>query len=67
MKTLPPSSRYRCLRILKPTFAWSVEVGKPVPLTDETPNPNCSICSGPLAPRKSKAAESRELSETVNV
>jgi hypothetical protein len=75
MKNLPPSSRYRCLHgILKPKFIWSVEAGKPVLLTDEAPNPNCSICSGPLradrkAPRQdSPAIESidAEMSEAVS-
>jgi len=70
LKELPASTRFRCSHgVLKPQFAWSLELGKPVPLTGEMLNPLCSICSGPLSVRKSKAAESSaaELLEAINV
>jgi len=63
---LPASTRFRCSHgVLKPRFTWSVEAGKPVVLTDETPNPSCSICSGPLtAGRKTPRHTEGELNET---
>jgi hypothetical protein len=63
LKPLPESSRYRCLHgILKPQFTWSVELGKPVPLTDQTPNPLCAVCAGPLrADRKAPRQDRPEV------
>jgi hypothetical protein len=63
---LPASTRFRCSHgILKPRFTWSPELGKPVPLTDQTPNPLCSICSGPLtADRRAPRTEAVESTET---
>ena len=70
-KALPQSTRIRCPhRVLMPRYRWSAD-GELVRLTDESSNPACAVCSGPLtagrkAPRTEAVESTDEILEAVS-
>jgi hypothetical protein len=71
LRPLPESIRFRCLhRVLMPRYRWSAD-GELIRLTDESLNPTCAVCSGPLTagrktPRQTEVEPNEtELMETI--
>ena len=67
LKPLPESTRIRCPhRVLMPRYKWSAD-GELIRLTDESLNPSCAVCAGPLALNRRTARQNvPDLTESTD-